>query len=69
MALILPSISATYWRRNFQVRTRVNEIEAMYKRPHVNLKVERGLNFTFLQFIYAYKVRENYAIVEMHPNA
>ena len=62
MALILPSISATCWRRNFQVSTRVNEIEATYERPHVNLKVERGLTFTFLEFIYACKARENYAI-------
>ena len=27
--------------------TRVNEIEAMYERPRVNVKVERGSTFTF----------------------
>ena len=26
--------------------TRVNEVEAMYERPHVNMKVERGSTFT-----------------------
>ena len=29
--------------------TRVNEIEAMYERPRVNVKVERGSTFTFLR--------------------
>ena len=38
--------------RNVSVRThvkftRVNEIEAMYERPRVNVKVERGSTFTF----------------------
>ena len=28
------------------MRTRVNEIEAMYERPRVNVKVERGSTFT-----------------------
>ena len=42
MALILPSISATLLRRNFHVRSRVNEIEKTYERPHVNVKVERA---------------------------
>ena len=37
---------------SFSVRTHVkftcvNEIEAMYERPPVNAKVERGLTFTF----------------------
>ena len=29
--------------------TRVNEIEAMYERPRVNVKVERGSTFTFMR--------------------
>ena len=38
--------------RNFSVRrhvklTRVNKIEAMYERPRVNVKVERGSTFAF----------------------
>ena len=38
--------------RNFHVRTHVNftlvnKIGAMYERPRVNVKVDRGLTFTF----------------------
>ena len=33
--------------RNFYVSTLVNKIEAMYGRPRVNVKVERGSTFTF----------------------
>ena len=31
------------------MRTRVNEIEAVYERPRVNVKVERGSTFTFMR--------------------
>ena len=31
---------------DFHHRTRVDEKEAMYERPRVNVKVERGLTFT-----------------------
>ena len=38
--------------RNFSLRrhvklTRVNKIEAMYERPRINVKVERGSTFAF----------------------
>ena len=51
--------------RNFSVGmhvkfTRVNEIEAKYERPRVNVKVERGSTFTFTRdlpyVIYARKI-------------
>ena len=29
--------------------TRVNKIEAMYERPRVNVRVERGSTFTFMR--------------------
>ena len=42
--------------------TRVNEIEAMYERPRVNINVERGSSFTYSRAI-PYIV---YATVEIH---
>ena len=70
--------------RNFSVRThvnftRVNEIEAMYERSHVNVKVEPRSTFTLTSdlsciasILFAnVKVRtnacKNYATVEIHP--
>ena len=43
--------------RNFSVRThvnftRVNKIEAMYGRPYVNVKVERGSTLTFTRILF-----------------
>ena len=70
---------------NFSLRTHVkftlvNEIEVMYERPRVNVKVERGSTFTFtrdlpyivsilftrVNKIYVRKARKNYATVEIH---
>ena len=70
--------------RNFFVRThvyftRVNEIEAMYERPRVNVEVERGSTLTYMRDL-PYNVsilytrahnlrayaRKNYATVEIH---
>ena len=48
--------------RNFPVRTHVNEIEAMYERARVNVKVDRGSTFTLsmtlhaLSLLYARKI-------------
>ena len=51
--------------RNFSVRTmvnftHVNKLEAMFKRPRVNVIVERGSTFTFMRglyfFFYARKI-------------
>ena len=70
--------------RNFSVRThvnftRVNIIEAMYKRPRVNGKVERGSTFTFTldlpympcilftRLKFSAYARKNYATGEIHP--
>ena len=33
--------------RYFSLRRRVNEIEAIYERAHVSVKVERGSTFTY----------------------
>ena len=47
---------------NFNLRTHVKKIEAMYEKPRVKVKVERGLTWThtrklpFLCFIYARKM-------------
>ena len=53
----------------------VNEIEAMYERPRVNVNVERGSNFTLhvtfhtLPLFYLRKfMRENNATEEIHLN-
>ena len=54
--------------------THVNKIEAMYERPRVNVRVERGSTFTFMRglsyiasifFLRAY-ARKNYVTVEIH---
>ena len=72
--------------RNFSLGTHlkftlVNKIEAMYERPRVNVKVERGSTFTFTRdlpyilstlFTRVNKIyvrnacRKNYATVEIH---
>ena len=71
--------------RNFSLGTHVkftlvNKIEAVYERPRVNVKVERGSTFTFtrdlpyivstlftrVNKIYLRKARKNYATVEIH---
>ena len=61
------------------MRTRVNIIEAMDKRPRVNGKVERGSTFTFTRDLpwmagvlftrikFSAYARRNYATVEIHP--
>ena len=57
----------------------VNEIQAMYERPRVNVKVERGSTFTYtpdlvtfdtlsLFYLRAY-ARKKYATVEIHLKA
>ena len=39
---------SAYFSVRMQVKfTRVNEIEAMYEMPQVNVRVERGSTFTF----------------------
>ena len=56
----IPDPEKSYWGPSVQLKnrtgagqgwyvkfTRVNEIEAMYERPRVNVKVERGSTFTY----------------------
>ena len=56
----IPDPENSYWGRSVQLKnrtgagqgwyvkfTRVNEIETMYERPRVNVKVERGSTFTY----------------------
>ena len=57
------------------MRTRVNEIEAMYERPRVKGKLSKvqllRLRVTFHtlpQFYLRAFTRKNYAILEIHPN-
>ena len=59
------------------MRTRVNEIEAVYERPCVNVKVERDSTFTFtrdppciVSILFTHVrtyARKNYATVEINP--
>ena len=61
--------------RNFSVRrhvklTRVNKIEAVYERPRVNVKVERGSTFSFtfgLSYIASILFTSVNATVEINP--
>ena len=65
--------------RNFYLRTRVNEIETMYDRSRINVKVEllststftrdtsyiASILFTRVKF--TAQAHKNYAAVEIHP--
>ena len=58
--------------RFFCVRTRINEIEALYERQRVHFDVEQGSTFTctrdlpYIASILFTLARRNYATVETH---